>query len=348
MGDNSDDLRPTPTSDPPPSLDLTDEAESLPPSLIPAASGPSARANLPKPPKRADAQREADETESPAAPAAGSSNAKEAERDFLMGLTATPEARDALVGPPVDAPLGSGAPSSGDVKPLTTPALGVLTGPAKRPRRGRAGALVFALMLMAGSAAAFVLLKPRGEAPEAQGPAAWVEAPELPATTEADPASANDEKAPEPPEEAAPATPSTNEAPAEVRPAPEPQRASAPKAKPAPRPQAPKPAPVAVKPSPPPSTTESVLGPFDKSAAVNALTQMAGEASACRKSGDPSGMASVTVTFAPSGRVTSAVVGGPPFAGTATGGCIASTLRRARVPAFAGEHVTVTKTVVIH
>jgi hypothetical protein len=56
----------------------------------------------------------------------------------------------------------------------------------------------------------------------------------------------------------------------------------------------------------------------------------------------------VTVTFAPSGRVTSAVVSGPPFAGTATGGCIASTMRSASVPAFSGDKVTVSKTVVIN
>ena len=59
-------------------------------------------------------------------------------------------------------------------------------------------------------------------------------------------------------------------------------------------------------------------------------------------------MATVVVTFAPSGRVTSANVNGPPFAGTRTGGCIASTMRRARVPAFSGDHVTVSKTVTIH
>lgn len=86
---------------------------------------------------------------------------------------------------------------------------------------------------------------------------------------------------------------------------------------------------------------------FDKVAATNSLSEATTQASACRKPGDPSGMANVTVTFAPSGRVTSATVAGPPFAGTETGGCIASTLRNARVPAFTGDNVTVTKTVVI-
>ena len=88
-------------------------------------------------------------------------------------------------------------------------------------------------------------------------------------------------------------------------------------------------------------------GPFDRAAASAALNSSAAQASSCRKDGDPSGVASVTITFAPSGRVTSANISGPPFAGTPTGGCIANTLRKARIPAFDGDRVTVSKTVVI-
>lgn len=55
----------------------------------------------------------------------------------------------------------------------------------------------------------------------------------------------------------------------------------------------------------------------------------------------------VTVTFSSSGRATTANVAGEPFAGTATGGCIAATLRRARVPAFSGDFVTVKKSIKI-
>ncbi|MEO6602638.1 MAG: hypothetical protein ABIQ16_22330, partial [Polyangiaceae bacterium] len=86
---------------------------------------------------------------------------------------------------------------------------------------------------------------------------------------------------------------------------------------------------------------------FDRAAARNALASAAAEASACRKDGDPSGTATITITFAPSGRITSANLQGPPFAGTATGGCIANTMRHATVPAFSGERVTVTKTIVV-
>ena len=97
--------------------------------------------------------------------------------------------------------------------------------------------------------------------------------------------------------------------------------------------------------APPPSGEPA--GPFDRAAAAAALAASAGQASACRKDGDPSGVAAVVITFAPSGRVTSANLSGPPFAGTATGGCIANALRKARVPAFDGDRVTVSKTIVI-
>lgn len=84
---------------------------------------------------------------------------------------------------------------------------------------------------------------------------------------------------------------------------------------------------------------------FDRSAAATALGGATGQAAGCKAAGDPSGVAKVAVTFAPSGRVTQALVMGPPFAGTATGGCIARAFRSASVPPFAGEAQTVTKTV---
>jgi hypothetical protein len=87
--------------------------------------------------------------------------------------------------------------------------------------------------------------------------------------------------------------------------------------------------------------------PFDSAAASAALNAAANAASSCKKDGDPSGTATVIVTFAPSGSVTSATLDGPPFAGTATGSCVASTMRRAKVPAFNGAQMTVNQTVVI-
>jgi hypothetical protein len=85
--------------------------------------------------------------------------------------------------------------------------------------------------------------------------------------------------------------------------------------------------------------------PFDSAAATAALSGAATAATGCRKDGDPAGVASVIVRFAPSGRATSAIVESGPFAGTVTGGCIATTFRKARVPPFTGDYVSVKKTI---
>jgi hypothetical protein len=82
---------------------------------------------------------------------------------------------------------------------------------------------------------------------------------------------------------------------------------------------------------------------FSRSAAVSALNAAAGAASGCKKPDGPTGRGRVSVTFAPSGRVTTAVVNGPPFAGTSVGGCVAAAFRRATVPPFDGSPVTVHK-----
>jgi predicted Zn finger-like uncharacterized protein len=87
----------------------------------------------------------------------------------------------------------------------------------------------------------------------------------------------------------------------------------------------------------------SGTAPFSVSAAQVALTQAATNAGACKKPDGPTGSGKVQVTFATSGRVTSATVGGPPFAGTAVGGCVAGIFRKAKVPAYAGNPVTVSK-----
>jgi hypothetical protein len=83
--------------------------------------------------------------------------------------------------------------------------------------------------------------------------------------------------------------------------------------------------------------------PFSKASAISALGASASAAGSCKKPGGPTGVGKVQVTFAPSGRVTSATVMGPPFAGTAVGGCVAGAFRRAKVPAFSGNPVTVSK-----
>jgi hypothetical protein len=85
-------------------------------------------------------------------------------------------------------------------------------------------------------------------------------------------------------------------------------------------------------------------GPFDVKAAGTAVAKAASRARSCKRGG-PSGTAVVTVTFAPSGYTTSAVVSGDYANGTAAGNCIAGTLRAIRVPPFSGEPVSVKKSI---
>ena len=92
----------------------------------------------------------------------------------------------------------------------------------------------------------------------------------------------------------------------------------------------------------------STAPPFSKASAISALTGAAGAAGGCKKPGGPTGTGKVQVTFAPSGRVTSATVMGAPFAGTAVGGCVAGAFRRAKVPAFSGNAVTVSKSFAVN
>ncbi len=53
----------------------------------------------------------------------------------------------------------------------------------------------------------------------------------------------------------------------------------------------------------------------------------------------------MVITFAPSGRATTATVSGEPFAGTAIGSCIAAKFRAASVPPYSGDFITVKKSV---
>ncbi len=87
----------------------------------------------------------------------------------------------------------------------------------------------------------------------------------------------------------------------------------------------------------------SGVGSFDKGAAIAALSGAAAQASGCKRPGGPTGGGKAIVTFAASGRVTSANVTGGDFPGTPVGSCVASVFRRASVPAFSGDAVTVSK-----
>lgn len=84
-------------------------------------------------------------------------------------------------------------------------------------------------------------------------------------------------------------------------------------------------------------------GPFNKEAAIAQLSVAASQATVCKRPEGPWGTGKAVITFAPSGRVTTANVAGDPFGGTPVGGCVANVFRRAKIPAFTGEPVTVSK-----
>jgi GYF domain 2 len=86
---------------------------------------------------------------------------------------------------------------------------------------------------------------------------------------------------------------------------------------------------------------------FDATAAKAALASAAVATASCREKGGPAGKATIVVTFEPSGNVSSATVSDAPFAGTSSGACIASAMKRATVPPFSGLPGTVTKTISI-
>jgi hypothetical protein len=83
---------------------------------------------------------------------------------------------------------------------------------------------------------------------------------------------------------------------------------------------------------------------FDAAATKAPLAHAASEAQACKQGGGPSGKVTVVVTFDPSGKVSSATITEPPFAGTATATCISSALKRATIAPFGGLPGTVSKT----
>ncbi len=227
-------------------------------------------------------------------------------------------------------------------------------------RRGGGGKIVVAIVLLGLIGAAMFYLgrqtaQPTGVNPEptasataaATTPPAATTAP-AETTTAAEPPGDEPTEEPTEDEDKTEAEEDTTETPpTAVAPKPSPRpRTTLPSPRPSPSPvpsPSPKPAPAET----PEGTTGAAPGPFDTKAASSALTAAASSASSCRKEGDPSGVANVTVTFSPSGRAVNANVQGPPFAGTVTGGCIAARMRSARVPPFSGERITVKKVVVI-
>jgi predicted Zn finger-like uncharacterized protein len=102
--------------------------------------------------------------------------------------------------------------------------------------------------------------------------------------------------------------------------------------------------PVAAKEAEPKESTPPAaeVGPFDPSAAKEALSAATANVGSCKEMGGPTGTGRVSITFAPSGRPTSVAVSGD-LAGTTVGSCVARLYRAVRVPAFSGDAVTVAK-----
>lgn len=105
-----------------------------------------------------------------------------------------------------------------------------------------------------------------------------------------------------------------------------------------------------ITPEPAPSSSTSAdeavapaTGPFDRGAAARALGNADYRPCATGNLPSTTTPGHVTVTFDPSGRVSSAVVDSPPWAGTAVGGCVAHVFASVRVPPFAGAPVRVGK-----
>lgn len=110
-------------------------------------------------------------------------------------------------------------------------------------------------------------------------------------------------------------------------------KASEPVVETAPVPAPEKPAPAAIPQGAAPSNASGAIGSAGRSAA------------SCLEAGELRRSMSVSVTFAPSGRATRAVITGGPHRATPVGSCIAQRLRNATVAPFEGEPVTIHTTI---
>jgi hypothetical protein len=259
----------------------------------------------------------------------------------------TPLPSTAFVAPDFSAPVVE--PPKGKEKekaqqPVVAVPAAAATAAVPEEKGGRAllWALLVVLLLAGAAALGFALKQP----PALFGPGApfGTRAAETPATADTVP------EAPPTATAAATAAEDAGVAPADATTAVSPDAVPLPVTRPVPAPAAPRPA--AGKPAPkePPAAAEekavapgaSDLPAFDRAGASTALGGAAGSVSSCKQPDGPSGTGRVTVTFAPSGRVTSAIVTGD-LAGTAIGGCVARIFRQAKVAPFSGEPVTVAK-----
>lgn len=249
-----------------------------------------------------------------------------------------------------DALLTAPAPPPPKPEPKPVPAAAPATGvaaPAPKPKNKLAMIVgIVAGIALVGTAGAFIALKvaapetpmtPASAASGSAAPARSAATPALPSTPPAESAAvAAASAAPEAPAASAPASTSKTPAGGEHK--------VAVGAKPGAEPKEPRPD---KKPEPKAEPAPAAAGGFSKDAAVAALSVAAAQATVCKKPEGPWGTGKCLVTFAPSGRVTTANVTGAPFAGTPVGGCVSSVFRRAKIPSFNGDPVTVSKSFTI-
>jgi len=83
----------------------------------------------------------------------------------------------------------------------------------------------------------------------------------------------------------------------------------------------------------------------DQGALRAAFAEGEAKAKSCLGSTSPTGVARISVTFAPTGEAVGAVVSGSPFANTLEGQCMAAKFRTLHVPPFVGAEVIVRKSI---
>jgi hypothetical protein len=81
---------------------------------------------------------------------------------------------------------------------------------------------------------------------------------------------------------------------------------------------------------------------FDRQAAVTAITDV--NLQKCKATNAQKGEGHVTITFLPGGAAQHALVDKGPWVGTPVAKCMAKAFKKAKVPAFKGDAVTVGKT----
>lgn len=270
----------------------------------------------------------------------------------LIGATksgpdsAPPSLANLAAGPMFTAPVMAApdfnAPPPASSKPVhSAPVASVAPlSPTPSTSSGSGRWLLLGLLVLAGGAGAFFLMRPAATPPPVQAPqvVAPVAKPETPSAP-ASPASG----------EAPPAAmAAASGAPTEAQPEAVPSAGSPQKVAAAAAPKKSGAVTAAATPAAAPAPQAATDGPpFDAEAAKAALAAAAAAAQGqCASEEGPHGSGKVTVTFVNSGRATNALVAGD-FAGSALGGCVARVFRSAKVPAFSGDTVHVSKGVQI-